>query len=241
MTDDRFGSPDALGRPVIRDKRRIDPETFEPRRPQDAGAGADSKENPLTDNSEFVPDGEAGGDGAEASLIPDDASELLDAESPLDTPVEASAAQRATAGASGDFEALAAERTADLQRLQAEYANYKRRVDRDRGLARAGGIEAVALDLLPVFDSIEAAREHGELTGGFKLVADELEKIGTKHGLETFGEVGDTFDPNIHEALMHMPYDGPHDEVVVSAVMQKGVKLNDRVIRPARVGVADPE
>jgi molecular chaperone GrpE len=141
-----------------------------------------------------------------------------------------------------ELEELAAERTADLQRLQAEYANYKKRVDRDRGLARVGGIEAVVLDLLPVLDSIEAAREHDELVGGFKLVADELEKLTAKYGLEVFGEVGEVFDPQLHEALMHMPYPGDDEntETVVSAVMQKGVKLNDRVLRPARVGVADP-
>ena len=97
------------------------------------------------------------------------------------------------------------------------------------------------LDLLPVLDSIEAAREHSELTGGFKLVADELEKVGAKYGLVTFGEVGEEFDPAFHEALMHMPYAGEHDTIVVAAVMQKGIKLNDRVIRPARVGVADPQ
>lgn len=141
-----------------------------------------------------------------------------------------------------ELEELVAERTADLQRLQAEYANYKKRVDRDRGLARTGGIEAVVLDLLPVLDSVEAAREHEELVGGFKLVADELEKISGKYGLEVFGEVGEPFDPQLHDALMHMPYTGDDEitETVVSAVMQKGVKLNDRVLRPARVAVADP-
>ncbi|MCE1175113.1 MAG: nucleotide exchange factor GrpE [Propionibacteriales bacterium] len=136
---------------------------------------------------------------------------------------------------------LVAERTGDLQRLHAEYANYKKRVDRDRALSRAGGIEAVVLDLLPVLDSVEAAREHSELVGGFKLVAEELEKITAKYGLETFGEVGEPFDPQIHEALMQMPMAGDFDVPTVSAVMQRGVRLNDRVIRPARVGVADPE
>jgi molecular chaperone GrpE len=136
---------------------------------------------------------------------------------------------------------LVAERTGDLQRLHAEYANYKKRVDRDRALSRAGGIEAVVLDLLPVLDSVEAAREHSELVGGFKLVAEELEKITAKYGLETFGEVGEPFDPQIHEALMQMPMAGDFDVPTVSAVMQRGVRLNDRVIRPARVGVADPD
>ncbi len=139
-----------------------------------------------------------------------------------------------------ELEELAAERTADLQRLHAEYANYKKRVDRDRALARQGGIEAVVLDLLPVLDSIEGAREHDELTGGFKLVADEIEKVGAKYGLSVYGEVGDPFDPNVHEALMHVPMPGV-EVTTVSAVMQKGVRLNDRVLRPARVGVAEPE
>ena len=139
-----------------------------------------------------------------------------------------------------ELEELAAERTADLQRLHAEYANYKKRVDRDRALARQGGIEAVVLDLLPVLDSIEGAREHDELTGGFKLVADEIEKVGAKYGLSVYGEVGDPFDPNVHEALMHVPMPGV-EVTTVSAVMQKGVRLNDRVLRPARVGVAEPQ
>jgi molecular chaperone GrpE len=136
---------------------------------------------------------------------------------------------------------LIAERTLDLQRLHAEYANYKKRVDRDRLLSRAAGIEAVVLDLLPVLDGVEAAREHSELVGGFKLVAEELEKITSKYGLEVFGEVGEPFDPQIHEALMQMPMAGDFEVATVSAVMQRGVRLNDRVIRPARVGVADPD
>lgn len=136
---------------------------------------------------------------------------------------------------------LVAERTVDLQRLHAEYANYKKRVDRDRALSRAAGVEAVVLDLLPILDSIEAAREHDELVGGFKLVAEELERIADKFGLSVFGEVGEAFDPQIHEALMNMPMEGELSGPTIAAVMQRGVKLNERVIRPARVGVADPE
>ena len=186
----------------------------------------------MTDqNPEYVPDGEAADEGLEAPApefqVPDDA------------------ASRTGGGPSereAGLEAQVSERTADLQRLQAEYVNYKRRVDRDRALARQGGIEAVVLDLLPVLDSIEAAREHNELAGGFALVATELEKIAAKYGLEVFGDVGDVFDPTIHEALMHLPYAGEDELEVttVSAVMQKGVRLDDRVLRPARVGVAEP-
>jgi molecular chaperone GrpE len=136
-------------------------------------------------------------------------------------------------------EELVAERTADLQRLQAEYANYKKRVDRDRALARQGGIEAVMADLLPVLDGIAAARSHDELTGGAKLIADELEKVAAKYGLAAFGAADEPFDPHVHEALMTIDKPG-YPVTSVAQVFQSGYKLNDRVLRPARVGVAEP-
>jgi molecular chaperone GrpE len=175
---------------------------------------------------------------------PDDMDEaladLLDAESAQPSGVPGSG-QSSALSETDRLKALVDERTHDLQRLHAEYANYKKRVDRDRSLAREGGIEAVVLDLLPVLDSIESAREHDELVGGFKLVADELEKLIAKYGLEAYGEVGEPFDPQIHDALMQLPMAGELTGPTVSAVMQRGVRLNGRVIRPARVGVADPE
>lgn len=170
------------------------------------------------------PDEGAGGDGAE---------EPIEAKASTGSPIlDAKVAE---------LQELADERTNDLQRLHAEYSNYKKRVDRDRALSRQGGVEVVILDLLPVLDSVEAAREHSELVGGFKLVADELEKVIAKYGLETFGEVGEEFDPQVHDALMQMPIEVEITVPTVSAVMQRGVKLNDRVLRPARVGVANPE
>lgn len=139
-----------------------------------------------------------------------------------------------------DWEALAAERTTDLQRLQAEYVNYKKRVDRDRALARQAGIESVVADLMPVLDSISLARQHEDLAGGFKMVADELEKVTGKYGLTVFGEVGEEFDPNRHDALLEVPIEGGVTVTTISQVMQQGYALGDRVIRPARVGVANP-
>ncbi len=139
-----------------------------------------------------------------------------------------------------DWEALVAERTADLQRLQAEYVNYKKRVDRDRSLARQAGIESVIAELMPVLDSIELARTHADLEGGFKLVADELAKVAAKHELVSFGQVGDEFDPNCHEALMELPLAEAVSVATVSQVMQPGYRLAGRVIRPARVAVANP-
>ncbi len=93
--------------------------------------------------------------------------------------------------------------TDDLKRLQAEYVNYKRRVDRDRELVQQNAVFAVLAGLLPVLDDLDRAREHGELEGGFKAVADSLERIVAAHGLEKFGKPGDEFDPRLHEALMH--------------------------------------
>lgn len=138
------------------------------------------------------------------------------------------------------MEKLVAERTADLQRLQAEYVNYKKRVDRDRQLSRQAGVEGVVNDLMPVLDSIHAAQAHDELTGGFKMVADEIAKVAAKHGLTAFGTVGDEFDPRLHEALMQVPLPGA-TVTSVSQVMQQGYQMHDRVLRPARVAVSDPD
>ena len=141
-----------------------------------------------------------------------------------------------------ELEDRLAERTTDLQRLGAEYVNYKKRVDRDRLQARQAGVEVVVSDLLPVLDSIDLARQHDDITEGFQMVADELTRITVKHGLVSFGEVGEPFDPNVHEALMHAPLaDGIEvDQTTVSQVIQTGYRLHDRIVRPARVAVADP-
>jgi molecular chaperone GrpE len=133
-----------------------------------------------------------------------------------------------------------AERTLDLQRLQAEFLNYKRRVDRDRELVRQNAIFAVLGELLPVLDDIDRAREHGELEGGFKAVADSLERIVNALGLTKFGAKGDEFDPNRHEALMH----GHSPEVTtttVDVVAHAGYRIGERVLRAAKVTVLDPE
>ena len=133
-----------------------------------------------------------------------------------------------------------AERTLDLQRLQAEYVNYKRRVDRDRELVKQNATFAVLGGLLPVLDDIDRAREHGELEGGFKAVADALERTVASLGLTRFGAKGEEFDPNLHEALMH----GHSPEVsttTVDVVAHVGYRIGDRVVRAAKVTVLDPE
>lgn len=138
-----------------------------------------------------------------------------------------------------DLEQQVVERTNDMKRVQAEYVNYKRRVDRDKHLQRAAGIEAVLVDLLPVLDDLRTARQHEELSGGFKLLAEELEKVTRKYGLEAYGQKGDPFDPQVHEALMQAPQPGVTEAQVLD-VMQPGYRHNDRVLRAARVAVAVP-
>ena len=131
------------------------------------------------------------------------------------------------------------ERTADLQRLQAEYINYKRRVDRDRQVVRDSATAAVLAALLGVLDDVDRARQHGELTGGFKAVADSLDRTMDGLGLQRFGEPGERFDPRVHEALMHEHSDAV-DGPTAHAILQPGYRVGDRVLRPARVAVSEP-
>jgi molecular chaperone GrpE len=178
--------------PVIRDKRRIDPETGEVR---EAVARA-------------------------AAAAPDEVGQQLE----------------------GDLTALEAElaeRTADVQRVHAEYANYRKRVDRDREAVRDQATAAVLTELLTVLDDIDRARSHDELSGGFKSVAEALEVTVTKLGLEKYGDAGDPFDPTIHEALTHHE-DASVTETTCVDVFQPGYRFGGRVLRPARVAVADP-
>ena len=128
-----------------------------------------------------------------------------------------------------------AERTADLQRVTAEYANYRKRVERDRQAVREQAVANVLSGLLPVLDDIGRAREHGELVGGFKSVAESLEAAVTKLGLDSFGESGEPFDPKVHEALMHA-YSADVTEPTCVQVLQPGYRVGERILRPAQGG-----
>jgi molecular chaperone GrpE len=130
--------------------------------------------------------------------------------------------------------------TADLQRLQAEYSNYRKRVERDRALSHELAIGSVLTELLATLDDIDRAADHNELSGGFKAVADQLAAITTRFGLEKYGTEGEPFDPQIHEALLH---DTSADVVIPTAskILQPGYKYKERILRPARVAVTDPE
>ncbi|WP_240917747.1 nucleotide exchange factor GrpE [Phycicoccus sp. HDW14] len=165
---------------------------------------------------------------------------------PAEAPAEA-AAEMPDAGAAHPDTVLAAERLADLQRLQAEYVNYKRRVDRDRAVVQERVVRDVLESLLPTLDDIHAAREHGDLTGPFAAIADKLEGALGRYGLSRFGAKGEEFDPQQHEALMHAPW--PADDAdlpagatatTVVTVLQPGYRAGEQVLRPARVAVADP-
>jgi molecular chaperone GrpE len=130
---------------------------------------------------------------------------------------------------------------ADLQRVSAEYANYRKRVDRDRisviEMANLGLLES----LMPLLDNIELARQHGDLDGAFKGVGESLEQLADKHGLERYGAKGEPFDPAVHHALVQAPEDPEATVTVVAEVLQPGWRLRSgRVLRPTGVAVSEP-
>jgi molecular chaperone GrpE len=130
---------------------------------------------------------------------------------------------------------------ADLQRVTAEYANYRRRVDRDRAAVVEHATLGLLESLLPLLDSVELARQHGDLDGPFKAVGEGLEAVAERQGLERVGKKGDPFDPAVHHALVHSPEPADADFTVVAEVLQPGWRLaSGRVLRPAGVVVADP-
>ena len=162
-------------------------------------------------------------------------------EAPAPDPVEQELADLLSGdGVSSDVQSLLDERTADLQRLQAEFANYRRRVDRDRQAVGEQALASVLVGLLPILDDIDRARSHGEVEGGFKLVADGLETTLTKLGLQRFGEQGEPFDPTVHEAMTHA-LSTDVTEPTCAEIYQPGYRVGERIVRPARVAVVEPD
>jgi molecular chaperone GrpE len=208
-------------RVVIHDRRRIDPVTGAVRVPageQPAGTSGPTSDGPTSDGPADVAAGEQ--------------------MSEQDTTVTEQPAPAGPTG--GDLEKQLAERTEDLQRVSAEYANYRRRVDRDRSLVVDQAAERFALQLFPIIDDIERARDHGDLTGAFKVVADRVLGLVDGLGVTAFGKAGDVFDPALHEAVMH----DTSSEVSVptaTTVLRQGFRRGDRVLRTAMVAVTDPE
>ncbi|GAA4426579.1 nucleotide exchange factor GrpE [Actinokineospora soli] len=194
-------------RVVVRDRRRIDPETGQVRQP-----------------------------GTEATEATDAPAEGA-IEGTIEFPAEPAPADLDPAA---ELKKQLDERTADLQRLQAEYANYRKRVDRDRESVVSSAKAQVVVELLGVLDDIERAAAHGDLTGAFKAVADKLSATLERAGLEPFGHEGEPFDPSVHEAVQHATspdVDGP----TVTGVLRRGYRFGDRVVRAALVAVTDAE
>ena len=146
----------------------------------------------------------------------------------------------AQAAPSEDLATQLAERTEDLQRVTAEYANYRRRVDRDRQLVVDQAAERFAAQLFPIVDDIERARDHGDLSGPFKAVADRILGLLDGLGVAAFGTNGDPFDPSLHEAVIH-DTSTEVDFPMVTTVLRPGYRRADRVLRTAMVAVTDPE
>src|SRR3954465_6094295 len=206
-------TPDGEGPsgPVIRDRRRLDPETGQVRAAYEATNPPEAPAPPVGD--------QAGG-AHRAGAQPSPAAAELEA-----------------------ARALAEERLADLQRLQAEYVNYRRRVERARDVARDSAVAGVLEALLPVLDDVHLARQHGDLESGpFAAIADKLESTLARFGLARFGEPGERFDPTVHDALLHTEAELAEGttETTVVQVLQPGYKAGERVLRAARVAVADP-
>lgn len=201
---------------VIRDKRRVNDPNGTPRTP-DAGDEGSSGERPFS---------ASGGDAQQ--------------------PHAETAADEAEVPTNGQLEEIdrltkdLAERTGDLQRVNAEYANYRKRTDRERESLVVMGQVSLLTQLLPVLDDIDRADQHGDLTGGFKNVADTLRKVLAGAGLEQFGAEGDEFDPQIHQAVSQQPAPDVESEVL-GAVMRKGYRQGERVLREAMVAVKVPE
>ena len=203
---------------VVRDKRKLrDPGRAEPVR-------APAKER--------IPEHSAEHAAEHAVMEPEEPEEPEESVS-----VEAGAPFGAELAAlRGEVEEL----TRDLQRMTAEYANYRKRVDRDRGLVGEQATGTVLGALLPVLDDIDRAREHGDLVGPFGTVAEQLVNALTKFGLTPFGEKGEPFDPTRHEAVAHQTSSDVTEPTCVG-ILRRGYLLGDRLLRPALVAVADPE
>lgn len=138
-----------------------------------------------------------------------------------------------------DVEAQLAERTEDLQRLNAEYTNYRRRTERDRQAVIENAKSQVIAAFLPILDDLDLARQHGDLNEGpLKAIADKLSSTLASQKLEGFGEEGDAFDPEIHEAVQDLSSGG---EQVVGTVLRRGYRVGDKLVRNAMVIIADPE
>jgi molecular chaperone GrpE len=229
--------------PVIHDHRRIDPVTGQVRgkhaASKPAGTTSAGRPAPASPASAAPEAGSGPAEDQPADGEEREAGETREVPEEVPEMVTGQAVKERGGPQAADLAAQLAERTADVQRLQAEYANYRKRVDRDRAAVREQAVVGTLTGLLPVLDAIDQAREHGELSGGFKSVADSLQAALSRLGLVTYGDKGDPFDPKIHEALIHS-YSADVTEDTCVEILQPGYKVGERILRPARVAVAEP-
>ena len=211
--DDAAAMPDNPGDPAATDPEATSPESAESA-VADAEAAADA-----TVEAEAVADAEL--DEALATVAADEAAE--DAE--------------AAADGEPDLSAELAERTEDLQRVTAEYANYRRRTERDRQAVIASAKASVVNQLLDVIDDLELAERHGDLTGPLKSVNDKLRGVFNRLDVAEFGAEGDEFDPERHEAVQDL---SEGDDKVIGTVLRRGFAMGDRLLRTAMVIITDP-
>lgn len=189
--------------PVVRDKRRIDPETGEVRAEAEGESTSVDSPDALADDAS----------------VTDADSELLDKAA----------------------DEIAAERLADLQRVSAEYANYRKRTEANRELDRERAVADTVRLLLPVLDDLDRAEKHGDLADGAPLtaIAAKVRGVGERLGLSAYGVAGEAFDPNIHEAIVQQPSPDVTVETVLD-VAERGYLLGTTQVRPAKVVVAVP-
>ena len=211
-------------------------------RPTEPTPGAEANDLPEGEPTAAPsPEGASGGFGDTAGEM----TEATEVEAQVERDAAGSQPEEAPATGEEQDELFAlrgnvASLTNDLQRLQAEYANYRKRVDRDRQLiADSASFKALA-PVIEVLDTIDRAKEHGELEGGFKAVADQLERVVASSGLVRFGAPGEAFDPTLHEALSHLGADEEVEVTTIKHVAKSGYLMGDRVVRAAQVLVVDP-
>lgn len=184
------------------------------------------------------------GEPADDQFSPADemrASEMMEEGAPVDAADEVEATTGQAPDPLEEANIRIASLTDDLKRLQAEYVNYKRRVDRDRELTRENATYQALTPITEVMDTIDRAREHGPLDDGLKAVADQLEAVVARQGLIKYGAPGDLFDPTLHEALSHLGTESGIEATTIKMVARSGYKIGDRVVRAAQVLVVDPE
>jgi molecular chaperone GrpE len=220
MSDQNGGSQEPeREEPVVRDKRRIDPETGKVRQPDGEQKAEDAGEHDLA-HEELVDVGPVESEDEE-TILSDDDLDILSGQTTA--------------------EQLAAERLADLQRVTAEYANYRKRTEANRELERERAVGDAVKGLIPLLDDLERAEKHGDLGEGsaFTTIAAKLRTAVERLGLTPYGEKGEPFDPQIHEAIFQQPTPDVTADTVAE-VVETGYRLGSTIVRVAKVVVSVP-